>query len=246
MTNRWFKLIKSLHQKKYRKKEQLFIVEGEKNVLEVLQSNYEIAALFYAKDFFAKHETIINKCTCETDFITEKELKSMGTFQTNSAALAVVKFKNNEILLPQNDKILLLDEVRDPGNLGTIIRIADWYNITKIVCSETSADCYNPKVIAASMGSFARVKLHYCNISTYLENLNSEVPILGAFMNGESIHKIQFSKSAILVLGNESNGISEEVAAFVSKKITIPRYGKAESLNVAMAGAIICDVWSTI
>ena len=136
---------------------------------------------------------------------------------------------------------MALDAVRDPGNLGTLIRIADWYNLEGLICSETCADWYNPKTISASMGSFTRMKGYYCSLPEYLSQQAEEFGIYGAFMEGESVYQTNFAEKGILVLGNEANGISEEVSQTIRKKITIPRFGQAESLNVAMAGAILTD-----
>jgi TrmH family RNA methyltransferase len=133
----------------------------------------------------------------------------------------------------------VLDDIRDPGNLGTILRIADWYGIRKLICSSSTADVYNPKVISASKGSFTRVEWYYCELNAYLKERS--VPVYGAFLDGANVHTHGFEKSGYIVLGNEANGISFEVEQLVSQRITIPRFGGAESLNVGIATAIICD-----
>ena len=242
MNNRWIKLIKSLRQKKFRKKEKLFIVQGEKNILELFSSKFNIKAIFYTQKFYNKHQLLLEKQSLEQIIVSAEVLKSAGTFQSSVAALAIVHCKEIDEFYPENELMLVLDDVRDPGNLGTIIRIADWFGIKKIICSEETADFYNPKVISASMGSFTRVNLHYCKIVDYFARIDKAINIYGAFMNGEDIHKIKYSKNGILVLGNESNGISDNVASYITKKVTIPKYGKAESLNVAIATSIICDI----
>jgi TrmH family RNA methyltransferase len=143
--------------------------------------------------------------------------------------------------IKKNEVVIVLDEIKDPGNLGTIIRIADWYGIDNIVASKNTVDFYNPKVITATKGSFTRVNMFYTDLNDFLSK--TKLPILGAFLNGENIHETKFPVSGILVMGNESNGVSKEIEILITKKITIPAYGKAESLNVAIATAIILDNW---
>jgi TrmH family RNA methyltransferase len=133
----------------------------------------------------------------------------------------------------------MLDDVRDPGNLGTIIRTADWYGVTTIIASEETADTYNAKVIQSSMGSFTRVHMYYTNLENYLRQ--TTLPVLGAFLDGENVHSCAFGEGGILVIGNEANGISPAVENFVTQRITIPRIGGAESLNAAIATAVILD-----
>jgi TrmH family RNA methyltransferase len=154
--------------------------------------------------------------------------------------LAVVECKNSELpAIADNELILVLDQVGDPGNLGTIIRVADWYGIKQIICSPDCADFYNPKVIAATMGSFARVKISHTNLIEYLSQQTK--PVYGAFLEGKNIHKSKLSDSAFIVMGSESHGISQAVGKYITDKITIPAFGQAESLNVAMATGIILD-----
>lgn len=242
ISQKWSKLIRSLHQKKYRKSEQLFIVEGEKAVLELLASDWQVQALF-ATDTFLQQHTITDTATgvkllqtCSAD-----ELAKVGTFSSNNAALAVAVMPDNTpFVMTQQQWVLVLDQINDPGNLGTIIRVADWYGISHIVCSPDTADVFNPKVIAAAKGSFLRVQLHYQPLLPLLQN--SKDPIYGADLQGESIHQLQLKQNGgYLVLGNEANGISDDITAVLSKKITIPAFGHAESLNVGVAAAIICD-----
>jgi RNA methyltransferase, TrmH family len=177
--------------------------------------------------------------------VEQAELEIMGTLETNAAALAVVKQKNTPgFAITSNDLVLALDDIRDPGNLGTIIRIADWYGIKKILCSEKTTDMYDPKVISATMGSFARVEVMYTNLAEVLEHM--QVPSFGTYLEGENIenvHEVDFPKGGILVMGSESHGISNVLKPLIKKKITIPAFGKAESLNVAIATAIVLDNW---
>ena len=238
MTRNWQKIIRQLQQKKFRKKEELFIVEGAKSVQELLDSDLSIEALFCTAEFAQQTPTLANRPFTETDAAT---LAKAGSFKTNDGALAVAMIPENKPLFPDKDFILALDDVRDPGNLGTIIRIADWYGMQGVVCTNNCADIYNPKAIAATMGSFTRIPTYYCDLPEYLSEQSKQTSIYGAFMNGNNLHQMQFEQSGIIVLGNESNGISEACANAIAHPITIPRFGKAESLNVAMAGAIICD-----
>jgi TrmH family RNA methyltransferase len=172
--------------------------------------------------------------------VTPNQLEQVGQYQSNDAALAVVQMKPNKAFTPiKGELILALDEVRDPGNLGTIIRIADWYGIKKLIFSTHTAEFYNPKVIQSSMGSFTRVQFYYGELAQAFQEW--KLPVYGAFLEGESIHELVNPTPGVLLLGNESQGISKEVEKWVSSKITIPSFGNAESLNVAIATAIFCD-----
>ncbi|AFL85254.1 rRNA methylase [Belliella baltica DSM 15883] len=234
------KFIKSLQQKKFRKQENAFFVEGTKNVTELLNSDFEISHLLYTEKFALEHSSMLKKFKGESYLVNQNTLQAAGSFQTNDSALAVAKIKENHLpKISSKDLVLALDDVRDPGNLGTIIRIADWYGIRNIICSNESADFYNPKVLNSSMGSFTRVNVSYTDLYEYLLQVNS--PIFGAFLEGENIHQSQYSPSGVIVMGNESNGISDQIGKLVTQRITIPRFGDAESLNVAIATAIICD-----
>lgn len=235
------KFIKSLHQKKFRKQEQAFFVEGSKNVTELLRSNFEITHLLITPKFGSAYMDLIKQYSGDLIEVSEQLLESLGAFKSNTSALAVAKSRQEVPFSVQSGELVLaLDDVRDPGNLGTIIRIADWYGISKIVLSPQTADFYNPKVLQASMGSFTRIQFFYQQLDVFLEN-NSNIPIYGAFLEGENIHQTQLTPDGILVMGNESNGVSPEVARRIAYKITIPSFGQAESLNVAVATAIICD-----
>jgi len=225
--------------KKFRREHKLFLVEGAKSVLELLNSSYHIDSLFITAAFNDLYSKIlVNKVPFE--IVSQKDLERLGEFVSNDSALAIVRMgENTELLLEGNEYILALDGISDPGNLGTIIRIADWYGITKIICSENTAEVYNSKVISASMGSFTRVRLYYCNLNEYLKK--RKAPIYGAELQGKDIHSVKFTSSGFIVLGSEAAGVSAEIQSLITEKITIPRYGAAESLNVAVAAAIICD-----
>ena len=234
------KFIKSLHQKKYRLESAKFFVEGEKSVVEVLQSSFTVDLLLVTQEFATKHAALLSGKAFEVLFVTPNQLEQLGQYQSNDAALAVVQMKANQAFLPEKGELILaLDEVRDPGNLGTIIRIADWYGIKKLIFSSHTAEFYNPKVIQSSMGSFTRVQFYYGDLAQAFQEW--KLPVYGAFLEGESIHELTNPTPGVLLLGNESQGISKEVEKWVSSKITIPSFGKAESLNVAIATAIFCD-----
>ncbi len=243
-SHRLAKYISSLHQKKYRKEERAFLVEGEKNTVELLLADeWDVIAVCVTENFANKYGKLLkNKAIVYT--VSEQWLEKNGTLQTNGAAIAAVRIPENSPLtnLKKGEWALALDRISDPGNLGTLIRIADWYGFTKLFCSIETAEWYNPKVIAASMGSFVRVKPLYLNLHEWLNTLPDQTPKIGAFMEGENLHQFNFPKSGgVIVMGSESHGISPEVAKKLTIKITIPRFGGAESLNVGVAAGILCD-----
>ncbi len=241
LSKKWLKLIKSLQIKKYRQENQAFLVEGAKSVQELLQSDYNTRILFATEAFYQSTIRGLGKQSFEVEIVSQAELEAAGAFQSNNTGLAIADTKENRYLAADDQEfVLVLDEVKDPGNLGTIIRVADWYGIRKIVCSAETADCYNPKVIAASMGSFTRVSVYYCELETYLSQQQNQA-IYGAFLDGDNIHQTHFPASGYLVMGNESRGIREALHPLINRRVTIPRFGGAESLNVAIATAIFCD-----
>lgn len=235
------KYINSLQVKKYRNQHQAFVVEGAKSVLELLHSDFDVQHLFVTNDFLQEHgNTLGNDIRYEV--ATEQELVKAGTFASNNAALAVAHMR--QLSTPKynsGDFVIALDDIRDPGNLGTIIRIADWYGIRTIVCSDTCADFYNPKTISATMGSFTRVNAYYVNLAEWLHTLPEEIPVYGASLAGDNLHHMALLPQGVVVMGNEANGIRPEVAREVNRLIKIPAFGGAESLNVATATAIIID-----
>lgn len=234
------KLLKSLRLKKARTDSGLFLVEGEKAVLELCASTYRIQCIYLTKEFLSKNRAQI-PLDVLTVIVDPAEVSALGTLETNSAAIAIAYQRKETLPNTPNDLVLILDDIRDPGNLGTIIRIADWYGVKDVVCSPTCVDWYNPKVIMATMGSFTRVKGHYVDLAGFLKKYVG--PVYGAFLEGTSTHSVQFPKSGALVIGNESHGISKEVSKLIQNKVTIPRFGKAESLNAAIATAVILDRW---
>jgi RNA methyltransferase, TrmH family len=232
------KFIKSLQLKKYRKQEQCFVVQGAKSVQELLSSDFEVIMLLGTEPFLA---SVHSSKKPEILTVTEKDLAGLSEFQSNDTALAVARLKSNDpVAIADHQFALVLDDIRDPGNLGTIIRTGDWFGITQIVASAETADFYNPKVISATMGSFVRVSIFYTDLEQYLAGGNRQ-PVYGAYLEGEDVHTTQFGKGGHILIGNESRGISPELEKFVTHKITIPRYGKAESLNAGIATAVICD-----
>jgi len=215
-------------------------VEGAKSVEELLKSDFELLTLFATDEFIGKNELGLRTRKAEIQTVTESELDSLGFFQTNTSALAIARMKKNQLPhIGAEEYVIVLDDVRDPGNLGTIIRTADWYGISNVIASEETADFYNPKVISATMGSFCRVNVFYTSLNELLSTTNA--PVYGTFLKGENIHTLSFAKGGFIVIGNEARGISEETEKFITRKITIPAFGKAESLNAGVATAIVLD-----
>ena len=227
--------IKALATKQGREEQGAFIAEGEKLVGEIRSSDLRIRKIHQTKPIFA-----------EGELISEKEMERISQLKTANSVLAVVELPKSRLASVKPDKnlVLALDRVQNPGNLGTIIRLADWFGISDIVCSEDSADCFNPKVVQATMGAILRVKVHYTSLVEWLKNQHN-TKIYGTFLEGENIYSAELDKSGVIVMGNEGQGISAEVAATVSHKLLIPPYPAdrcgSESLNVAVATAVICS-----
>lgn len=240
ITKNQIKYINSLQQKKFRLEHQSFVVEGAKSVIELLKSDFEVQLLFVTKTFFEDNYALFKNLSIQPELVGANELEKVGSFSSNNAALAVVKTKENiELLIDHKEFALVLDDIRDPGNLGTIIRIADWYGITKIICSPSTVDVYNPKVINSTMGSFSRISLYYTDLEAFIKN--QKVNIYGTLLDGENIHQTNFADGGYIVIGNEANGISDEITKLVTHKVTIPRFGGAESLNAGIATAVVLD-----
>lgn len=234
------KYIKSLQQKKSRIVEKSFIVEGSKSVIELIKSDFKIRTVYVTSVFLKEQKQLIYRNENKFEIIEahENELSAVGSYTSNNAAIAIAEMKEN-VDLSMTGFSIALDRVNDPGNVGTIIRIADWYGIKNILCSPDCADQYNPKVIAASMGSFTRVNLFYTDLKETFRKFS--LPVYGAYLEGENVHRQKFEKEGILLMGSESQGIRSELEQFVNYKINIPSFGHAESLNVGVATAIICD-----
>lgn len=228
------KLIKSLNKKKHRIEQGLFVTEGVKVIKEFLKSSFKLRALYSVADIFHVEEG-------ESYIVTEKELNKITNLKTSQIALAVFEIPNFKSSSVDSKLTLALDGVRDPGNLGTIIRLCDWFGVEQLVCSSDTVDCFNPKVVQATMGSLTRVNINYTDLESYLSETSAQ--IYGAFMDGSNVYQTDLTeKNSVLVLGNEANGIRSSVESLLNQKLSIPNYGEskgAESLNVATAGAIL-------
>ncbi len=233
--------IRKLHQKKFRDAERLFLVEGWKSVEMLLQSGFEITDIFATESAAEENQQLlINR---SVTMVSLAEMERISTLATPPELMAVARQAAQPQPIPDNEPVLVLDRIADPGNMGTIIRTADWFNFRHVVCSPDCVEFYNPKTIQATMGSFAHLVPHYTDLMPLLHRQSSQRRILGAFLEGDSINTFAFQSSDIIVIGSESNGISPEVEAVVSHRITIPSpaHGRAtaESLNAAIATAII-------
>lgn len=227
------KTITSLSQKKYREKYSLFIAEGIKVVNELLESSFELSNLFSTESF----ETSVS--SDKITRISEKDLQRISNLKSPNKVIGVFEIPKSKPI-QNNGLILALDAINDPGNLGTIIRLCDWFGVTQLVCSKNTVDCYNQKVVQASMGSLTRISIIYLDLEDYLSK--TDLPTFIADMNGQNVYKTKLPKEAILIMGNEANGVSEEIKKLIKSKISIPRFGElqeTESLNVATASAIL-------
>ena len=226
------KLIQSLSQKKYRQKHELFVVEGVKGVQEFLQSAFELHSLFTTESLLFDSSLDITEINYET-------LKKISTLKTPNKVVAIFKIPRPKTI-KEEGLIVALDAVNDPGNLGTIIRLCDWFGIQELVCSQQTVDCYNTKVIQATMGSLTRVNINYVDLPEFLSQ--TQLAVFGTYMDGDNVYKSALPKSGVLVMGNEANGISDAVSKTVMSRLAIPRFGNlksTESLNVATATAIL-------
>jgi TrmH family RNA methyltransferase len=227
------KLITSLQQKKYRIANKLFFAEGVKGIQELLDSNFELEHLYTTQDDFGQ---VFNE---KKTIITENDLRKISALATPNSCLALFKMPSEKPIM-QTGLIVALDSIRDPGNLGTILRLCDWFGIQQVLCSTETVDLFNPKVVQATMGSIARVNVNYINLDAFLTQ--TTMPIFGTFMDGTSIYQSVLPEQGIIIMGNEANGISASLEKLVQNRLTIPRFGdlqKTESLNVATATAIV-------
>lgn len=237
--------INSLQQKKYRKQHQAFIVEGMKSIEEFLVSSYSVLQIFHTADMLTKMPKIPHKI--KLNEVREEDFKKISALSTPQGILAIVEIPDaGELqldiysqILAEDSLVIGLDEVQDPGNLGTIIRIADWYGVKHILATKGTADAYNPKTVQASMGSLSRVQIHYGDLKSFIKE--TQIPVFGALLNGESLYDTQFEKKCMVLLGNEGNGIGDDLMQLIDKPVTIPSFGGAESLNVGVATAIFCS-----
>lgn len=232
------KFVKSLQQKKQRDINKCFVVESTKNVLEIFQSDYEVLHLFATENWLIENK--INS-ECSLNEVSEKEMQRISSLKSASEVLAVVKIPTEQNNINLKGVNIVLDDVKDPGNLGTIIRICDWFGVKNIYCSNQSVDVYNPKVIQSTMGSISRVEVVYTDIVDLIRNSGNEVGVYAAVMEGEDVNNVTISENSLIVFGNESHGISKEILELIKEKITIQKIGEAESLNVAVSAAIILN-----
>ncbi len=227
------KLLNSLRKKKYRLQHEMFLAEGIKVVEELIESEFKLNKLFCTSDY-------LNRSSIENiQIITDDELKKISGFLSPNQIVGIFEIPKIEPVKTQGLS-LVLDDINDPGNLGTIIRLCDWFDVDQLVCSTNTVDCFNPKVVQSSMGSLSRVSIVYTDLKVFLKNENRTV--YGTLLRGDNVYQTKLKEDAILILGNESNGISREVQGLITKKITIPQFGEkqeTESLNVATAAAIL-------
>ena len=244
------KRIQSLRLKKFREIQNQFLIEGSKLVVDVLESRYRVSDIFATGEWIRKQIPAGISAEIPLTEVTENEMARITALSSPSPVLAIVTIPvSSPVPAPTNEALtLVLDDIRDPGNLGTIIRIADWFGISHIVCSENSVELYNPKVIQSTMGSFARVNVQNVKLPEFFSGIDPSVRVYGTFPEGNSIYSAELLTGGIIVIGSESTGISEKTASFVTDKISIPSYdeGKgrkehAESLNASVATAIVCS-----
>ncbi len=251
LTKNKIKLINSLDRKKNRKQHGLFIVEGEKIVIELINEcetrekcPYRISELFYTLDFKSKYLADLEELNVSQIEITESELEKISNFSSPNQVLALVEMPQDKVPYYEEDLVLMIDGVIDPGNLGNVIRCADWFGINHVICSMNCVELYNPKVVQASMGSIFRINVLYLDLVIILAKMrknNPLKPIYGATLEGENIYGMNLNENSAIVMGSESHGISEEVKFYLTKEVKIPQLGRGESLNVASATAILCS-----
>lgn len=227
------KWIRSLQLKKNRDQEMLFVVEGEKSVLEGLSAFASHLEMIVSLETF--YSQIPSQFHSKTFTVTTKELAQISELKTPNKCMAV--FNRPDTALLTDQFTIVLDGIQDPGNMGTILRLADWFGVKQLVCSKDTVDCYNSKVIQASMGAIYRIPVHYTDLADYLKN--SPQHKYGAMLNGKNYKSIDYRKDGVLIMGNEGKGVRPEIEALIDFPVTIPRFGEAESLNVATATAIL-------
>ena len=248
LSHNQIKFINSLKIKKFRQSHNIFFVEGEKGVSELLRSNLKTIKVFALYEWLQHNIPILENKNIDWQEITVAELNKISDLVTPNQAFALAEIPVLKDPLPSDsgEMMLALDGIRAPGNMGTIIRTADWFGITKILCSNDSVDAYNPKVVQATMGSFARVSVHYIILADYLKNISKDIPVFGALLEGPDITKKNFTRPGIIVIGSESHGISAELIPYINEPLHIPRFSssgaqnQAESLNASIANGIIC------
>ena len=243
------KYVRSLEMKKYRKAEGVFVAEGHKLVGDLLDV-FECKYLAATSEWLSANAAWVERqrrSGVEVDEVTDEELKRASFQETPQQVLAVFKQLTYEVdvnEVARKQLCLVLDDVQNPGNLGTIVRLADWFGIEHIFCSKGCADIYNPKTVQATMGGIARVQVHEADLPELLRRLDKDIPVYGTFLDGENMYGKELENRGLIVMGNEGKGVSKEVAAFVTERLYIPNYPEgretSESLNVAIATAIVC------
>jgi len=241
LTSADIKWIRSMRDKSGRKESGCFIIEGHKLVKEAIQQERFELVLIVANSGIT--DELSDNTSCPIKHGSPNEMQRISSLKNSSDILAVLRMPTLVSPIIKH-RVICLDNIQDPGNLGTIIRIADWFGITSIIASEQTADCYNPKTIQATMGSIFRVSISYCNLTEILKDLKT--PIYGAVMDGSSIQEMTMEPEGVLVIGNEGKGISEELMPYLSHRISIPRTGGAESLNAAVACGILVAKWNRL
>lgn len=232
--------VNALHHKKHRKEQGLFIAEGIKSITEFLQSDYSVDTIFCIPDAMPKLNKFSQKIKLfETGSAELKKISALTTPQDAIALIRIPEKTNTAAESFKNRFTIVLDGVQDPGNLGTIIRTADWFGFEEIICSADTVEAYNPKVVQATMGSLSRIKVHYTDLEILFDS--APVPVFGAMLNGQSVYEADLGNEGFLVLGNEGKGISDKITDKIDRRLTIPGFGKAESLNVAVSAAIFCS-----
>ncbi|MEO8887637.1 MAG: RNA methyltransferase [Mucilaginibacter sp.] len=233
-------LLQSLQHKKFRREHGAFLVEGYKSVSEFINSAYTIEAVYHTNAIAPKVLNLSHKINFEE--ISTNNIEKISALTTPPDIIALIKIPQWPAIkysTLQKKFSLILDGIQDPGNMGTIIRTADWFGIAHIICSDDCVDVYNPKVVQATMGSLSRVNIHYTDIAAIIADV--KLPVFGALLDGENIYNTNFGTEGLIVMGNEGNGLRPDIIKLVNKAVTIPRAGKAESLNVAIATAIFCS-----
>lgn len=239
------KHVSSLKLLKFRKAKAEFVIEGEKMLHELLMSNYQIKTVYALPEWLGANTGLIASRNIDAEKVTQKELERISSFKTPNQVLAVVTIpKQNSQNINFDDLILVLDDIQDPGNLGTMIRTAEWFGVEQIICSMDTVDVFNSKVIQSTMGSVFRAKIHYTDLAKFFaEKLLENIPVYGALLNGKNLYEQKLTKNGILVIGNESKGISKEITKFITNPISIPAHANssAESLNASVAAAVLMN-----
>ncbi len=231
--------------KKNRDREGVFVVEGPKCVGDLLETCQAMAVIATDR-WFSAHRAALTGQKCETIQVEESELQKVSFLKCPQQVVAIFKQKHTDIIPGEmaNRLVLALDGVQDPGNLGTIVRIADWFGINDIVCSRDTVDIYNPKVVQSTMGSIARVNVHYTDIEKFIDAMPDATPVYGTMLEADDMYAQPLSDNGIIIMGNEGKGISQDVRKLITRGLRIPSYPKgcptAESLNVAIATAVVC------